>query len=155
MKIRLISIGNKMPAWINTGFEEYAKRMPSHLAIDLIEIPLKTRGKNADITRLIEQEGNAMLKAIGEQDHVIALSINGTNWSTEKLADHLKDWQSNGQNITFIIGGPEGLASQCIARANTHWSLSKLTMPHPIVRVIIAEQLYRAYTILQSHPYHK
>lgn len=155
MKLKLISIGNKMPDWINTGFSEYTKRMPAHLNIELIEIPLKTRSKNSDTQRLIDQEGDAMLKAIDDKDYVVALSIQGKIYSTEQLGDELKNWQHSGQNIALIIGGPEGLAPQCIARANTHWSLSKLTLPHPIVRVIIAEQLYRAYTILQNHPYHK
>lgn len=155
MKTKLIGIGNKMPTWVTMAYQEYVKRLPPQYAIELIEIPLKTRNKNTDSHRLIEQEGDAMLKAIAPQDYVIALDIPGKRWSTEQLAAKFNDWQQLGTNITILIGGPEGLAPSCKQRADESWSLSLLTFPHPLVRVILAEQLYRAWSILQNHPYHK
>lgn len=155
MHIRLIAVGNKMPRWIEEGWQEYHKRLPKELSIELIEVPLITRGKNADITRLIQQEGYAMLNKVQAADKVITLEVTGKPWNTEQLSQQLARWQLDGQDINLMIGGPEGLAPEVCARSNEKWSLSGLTLPHPLVRVIIAEQLYRAWTILTGHPYHK
>ncbi|MGB0663512.1 MAG: 23S rRNA (pseudouridine(1915)-N(3))-methyltransferase RlmH [Pontibacterium sp.] len=155
MKIRLIAVGSKMPAWVTDGFNEYKKRLPSDMALELVEIPLGHRGKNADTARAMAQEGDAMLAAIGKGDRVIALEVLGKSWSTEKLADTLADWRMDGHNVSLLVGGPDGLDPRCSAQADVKWSLSALTLPHPFVRVILAEQLYRAHTILAGHPYHK
>ncbi|WIO74817.1 23S rRNA (pseudouridine(1915)-N(3))-methyltransferase RlmH [Porticoccaceae bacterium LTM1] len=155
MKLKIIAVGTKMPAWVEAGFTEYSRRMPPELKIELIELPLGQRGKGADIKRAMAKEGEAMMKAIAPSDKVIALDVLGKSWSTEKLASQLADWQFEGCDFCFLIGGPDGLAPECLARADAKWSLSALTMPHPLVRIMLAEQLYRAWTINVGHPYHK
>ncbi len=144
-----------MPKWVTDGFNEYAKRLPKDLPLDLVEISLGNRGKNADIKKAIQKESAAILAQIGTQDHVVALEVKGANWSTEKLASNLEQWQMNGQNLVILIGGPDGLSNECRDRANQQWSFSALTLPHPIVRIVLAEQLYRAWTVNQNHPYHR
>ncbi len=144
-----------MPAWVEQGVAEYQKRLPPEIKLEIREIALGKRGKGADIKRAIKLEGEQMLAAIGERDRVIALDVKGKPWSTEQLAGELQDWQRQGDNITLLVGGPDGLAAQCLQRARQRWSLSALTLPHPIVRVILAEQLYRAWAINNNHPYHR
>lgn len=155
MRFRLIAIGDKMPAWIEAGFTEYAKRLQHTCPLILHDIPAGKRGKNADIARITEKEGQAMLACIPQGSHVIALDVKGKAWSTEQLATHLGQWQLNHTDVCLLIGGPEGLAPACHERATQLWSLSALTFPHPLVRVIVAEQLYRAWSILNHHPYHR
>ena len=155
MKIRIIAIGGKMPAWVDAGYNEYAKRLPSDFQLELIELPLGRRGKGSDLARAKKQEGDSMLAAIPKGDKVISLEVLGKNWSTEKLASQVENWRMDGCNISLLIGGPEGLDPRCSALADQKWSLSALTLPHPLVRVLLAEQLYRAWTVIQGHPYHK
>lgn len=155
MKIKILSIGTKMPSWVNEGVSEYVKRLPKDMSFEIVELPLAARTKNADIKRLVNKETESLLSNIQSQDHVIALEVKGQNWSTEKLAANLESWQMNGQNVVFLIGGPDGLGEACRQRANQLWSLSALTLPHPIVRVVLAEQIYRAWTVTQNHPYHR
>lgn len=144
-----------MPAWINEGFTDYAKRLTGELSLELIELPAEKRGKNADLARIKQTEGDRLLAAIPKNCLIITLAIKGKNWSTEQLASQLTDWQRTGQPIAFLIGGPEGLSDACNQRADLAWSLSPLTFPHPLVRVILAEQLYRAWSITKNHPYHR
>ncbi|MBU2967566.1 23S rRNA (pseudouridine(1915)-N(3))-methyltransferase RlmH [Amphritea sp. 2_MG-2023] len=155
MKIRLIAVGTKMPSWVIEGVNEYQKRLPNEFALDIIEIPLGHRGKGADLARAKRQEGELMLAAIPKGDQVIALEVGGRNWSTEQLAEQAEQWQMSGRNVSLLVGGPDGLAPECVALADQKWSLSGLTLPHPLVRILLAEQLYRAWSILQGHPYHK
>jgi len=155
MKIRLLAVGGKMPRWVTDGYQEYARRLPQDMALELVELPLGHRGKGADLARAKKQEGDQMLAAIGKGDQVVALEVGGKNWSTEQLSEQLERWRMDGRNLTLLVGGPEGLDSRCVAAADQKWSLSPLTLPHPLVRVLLAEQLYRAWTILQGHPYHK
>lgn len=155
MKIKILTVGTKMPAWVNQGVSEYTKRLPNDLKLEMVEIALATRGKNADIKRIIQKETDALLSHVQPQDHVVALEVKGKNWSTEQLAQNLESWQMEGRNLVFLIGGPDGLGDACRKRANQQWSLSALTLPHPIVRVVLAEQLYRAWTVTQNHPYHR
>ncbi len=155
MRIRIIAVGTKMPGWVTEGFREYARRMPAEAALDLIEIPLSPRGKNTDIARAIQQEGELILGAIAPSDRVIALEVKGQNWSTTRLAGLFCDWQMEGRNLCLLIGGPDGLSDACRTRADQLWSLSALTLPHPLVRIILAEQLYRAWSITRNHPYHR
>ncbi|ARU29357.1 23S rRNA (pseudouridine(1915)-N(3))-methyltransferase RlmH [Cellvibrio sp. PSBB006] len=155
MRIRIIAVGTKMPAWVETGYAEYAKRMPRDCVVELVELPLAQRGKNTDIARAMEKEGEEMLAAIGKGEQVIALDVKGKPWSTEQLAEHMANWRMSGNNYCLLIGGPDGLAPQCLAQAHVRWSLSALTLPHPLVRIVVIEQLYRACSILQNHPYHK
>lgn len=144
-----------MPAWVSTGYAEYTKRLPNSIQLELIEIPLNKRHKNADISRLLGIESKQMLSTIASHDYVIALHRVGKAWSTEELAIQLERWLASGQTISLLIGGPEGLSQDCLNRANECWSLSNLTFPHPLVRVLVAEQLYRASSILAHHPYHR
>ena len=155
MRLRLIAVGQKTPAWIEAGFQTYYERFPPHFSLELIEIPAEKRAKNANITRIIQAEGDKILQVIKPSTDVIALEVKGSLWSTEKLALHLKNWQRVGKNIDFIIGGTDGLAPTCLQRANFKWSLSPLTFPHALVRILVIEQIYRAMCILQNHPYHR
>ena len=155
MKIRLLSVTHKCPAWIQAGYEDYAKRLPASCALELIEIPAEKRTANADLKRITEREGEKMLAAIKPNHHVIALDVKGKSWSTEELSQQLANWQQDGRHIDLLVGGPEGLAPACLAKANEKWSLSPLTFPHILVRLIVAEQIYRAWSMLQGHPYHR
>ena len=155
MNLYLISVGTKMPRWIEEGFNEYAKRMPPEARLKLIEIPSGHRGKRSDLARAVRDEGDRMLKAVPRHCLVVALEIKGRPWTTEQLSGRLESWMSDGRDIAFMIGGPDGLADGCLRQAEIRWSLSPLTMPHPLVRVIVAEQLYRAWSLLRNHPYHR
>lgn len=155
MKIHLITIGQKMPQWVNTGYDEYAKRLPRECELLLKELPLAKRSKTTVIEQAIAQEGEQMLKAIPKDNHVIALEVGGKPWSTEQLAAQLKQWLPVGRDISLLIGGPDGLAPSCRDQAKQQWSLSPLTLPHPLVRIVVAEQLYRAWSLLNGHPYHR
>ncbi|MCC7517192.1 MAG: 23S rRNA (pseudouridine(1915)-N(3))-methyltransferase RlmH [Pseudomonadales bacterium] len=155
MKLTLIAVGTRMPDWVETGYQEYAKRMPRECALSLREIPLPARNKNTDIARAIEKESEAILAALPAQERVVALDVLGKPQTTHSLADNLRNWQMQGGNTSFLIGGPDGLSAACLARANMRWSLSGLTLPHPLVRIVLAEQLYRAWSLLNNHPYHR
>lgn len=155
MRIRLIAVGSKMPGWVEEGWREYVKRLPPEIQLELVEIPLVTRRKNADVQRLIQQEGEAMLAKVQPGERIVTLEVTGKAWSSEQLADSLKRWQLDARTVNLMIGGPEGLAPQVQARSEQQWSLSPLTLPHPLVRIVVGEQLYRACTILSGHPYHK
>jgi 23S rRNA (pseudouridine1915-N3)-methyltransferase len=155
MHIRLLAVGTKMPKWVEQGVDEYCKRLPPELKLEVKEIALGKRGKGADIRRAIASEGQQMLAAIGGRDRVVALDVQGKPWSTEQLASNLRDWQLGGDNISLLVGGPDGLAEDCLKRSDQRWSLSALTLPHPLVRIVLAEQLYRAWTINNNHPYHR
>lgn len=154
MRLLVATIGQRMPRWVEDGWSEYARRMPRELTLELREIPLANRGKNADIERVRRTEGDALLKAAGS-DRRIALDGGGKAWSTETLAQRLESWMAEGRNCTFWIGGPDGLDTACLDAADDRWSLGPLTLPHPLVRVLLAEQLYRAWTITRNHPYHR
>jgi len=155
MHIRILAIGNKMPSWVQQGYEEYAKRFPPSCTLELVEIPAEKRTKQSDINRITQREGEKILSAIKPNNRVIALDVNGKSWSTTQLAQHLAAWHHEGRNIDLLIGGPDGLANACLEKAEMKWSLSPLTLPHPLVRILLAEQLYRALTIMQGHPYHR
>jgi len=155
MRLHLIAVGQRMPAWVEQGYEEFAKRLPADCALQLTEIPAGKRGKNADIPRILQQEGERMLAAVPKSARVIALEVQGSAWSTEQLAQALDSWRQEGRDVALLVGGPEGLAPACAARAEQRWSLSPLTLPHPLVRIVIAEQVYRAWSILAGHPYHR
>ena len=155
MRLRVVSVGQRMPGWVTDAWEEYARRMPRELSLELVEVPLAKRGKNADLVRLKRDEGRALLAATAPGNLLIALDGGGKVWSTEQLARNLEDWMGQGRDCCFLVGGPDGHDSECLARAQQRWSLGALTLPHPLVRVVLAEQLYRAWTIIQGHPYHR
>jgi 23S rRNA (pseudouridine1915-N3)-methyltransferase len=154
MKIHLITIGQRMPAWVADGYREYATRLPNNL-LQLVELPLGQRGKSGDGRIATAQEGERMLKAIPAQARAIALDPRGRDLTTEQLASELEAWMQDGRDIALLVGGPDGLAPDCLARCEQRWSLSRLTFPHMLVRVVLAEQIYRAWTIVQHHPYHR
>ena len=155
MKIQLISVGTKMPDWVEAGVAEYRKRLPRDFELLVTEIPLAPRGKGLDIAKAMAKEGEACLRAVGKGDYVVALDVRGKALGTEQLAEQLRQLRDGGRNVSLLVGGPDGLAPDCLAAADARWSLSLLTFPHPIVRVILAEQLYRSWSILANHPYHR
>ena len=155
MNIQLVAVGTKMPAWVQSGFVEYQRRFPKDFSLELTEITAGKRGKNADIKRILQQEGEKTLAAIPKGNRIVTLEVTGKAWDTEQLAKNLETWQMDGRNVSLLIGGPEGLAPSCIAASEQKWSLSALTLPHPLVRIVVAESLYRAWSINNNHPYHR
>ena len=155
MKLNLLAVGNKMPTWVTDGYQEYAKRLPRECSLILHEISPAKRGKSGSSAQWMREEGGRILAAIPDNHHVIALDVKGQTWSTEQLAQQVETWQADGRDVSLLVGGPDGLTDECLQRANQRWSLSALTLPHPLVRIIMAEQLYRAWTVLQNHPYHR
>ena len=155
MQIHLISIGQKMPGWVKQGYEEYAKRMPHECELILKEIPAGKRGKNSDVNRIVRDEGERMLAALPKNGHIVTLDVPGKPWTTPNLAKAMKIWLESGQDIALMVGGPEGLADSVKQVAKQSWSLSNLTFPHPLVRIVVAEQIYRAWSIINHHPYHR
>lgn len=144
-----------MPAWVEQGFNGYCRRFPSDMPIYLTEIAAGKRGKNADIKRILQKEGELTLAAIPKGNRIVTLEVTGAAWDTPKLAKTMESWQMDGRDVSLLIGGPEGLAPDCIKNSEQKWSLSSLTLPHPLVRVIVAESLYRAWSINNNHPYHR
>lgn len=155
MRISIIAVGTKMPAWVTEGVEEYSKRLPREWQVQWIELALARRGRDTSPEKLRDAEGTQILKALPAGDRVVALDVRGKRLSTEQLARQLSQWQMSAQNYSIVIGGPDGLSSEVRERADMRWSLSDLTLPHPLVRVLLAEQLYRAWTITVNHPYHR
>lgn len=155
MQINLLAVGTRMPAWVGEGYREYARRMPRECSLVLNEIPLAHRSKSQAIERAVNEEGKRMLAALSDRQQVIALDVKGRSWSTEQLAQQLDNWKQDGRDISLLVGGPDGLAAECLQRAEQVWSLSSLTLPHPLVRVLLAEQLYRAWSLNSGHPYHR
>ena len=155
MRIHLIAIGRRASGWERDGYLEYARRMPSELSIDLREIPpSKHTGRNST-GRRVEDEGRRLLAAVPDGTRVVALDERGAAWTTAALADRIERWMHDGRDLALLVGGADGLAPACIAAAEHRWSLSPLTLPHGLVRVVVAEQIYRAWTILRRHPYHR
>lgn len=144
-----------MPGWVTAGFEDYAGRLRPGLRLELTEIPLPRRGRNADFARLRAEEGRRMLAQVDRRAYVVALDAGGKALSTERLAAWLAARLAGGRDVAFLIGGPEGLDPACLERADERLSLSPLTFPHGLVRVLVAEQLYRAQSLLEGHPYHR
>jgi len=155
VQINLLAVGTRMPAWVDEGYREYARRMPRECSLVLNEIPLAKRSKSQAIERAVNEEGKRMLAALSDRQQVIALDVKGRSWSTEQLAQQLDNWKRDGRDISLLVGGPDGLAAECLQRAAQVWSLSSLTLPHPLVRVLLAEQLYRAWSLNSGHPYHR
>lgn len=154
-KITVVTIGNKMPPWVDQAVKEYAKRMQDGISFTIVEIPLIRRGKSSDLTRIMEKEMTLMSAAIPNNARLIALDLKGTAFSSEQLAEKIQQLQHTSSHLCFLIGGPEGLSPELIMRSDEQWSLSKLTLPHTLVRVMLVETLYRAWSIIHHHPYHK
>jgi 23S rRNA (pseudouridine1915-N3)-methyltransferase len=153
MRIALLAVGTRLPAWIGDGFETYRRRLPAHIRLELDEIPSGARGGRGTAARVGEAE--RILKRVAADDLLIALDERGREWSTAELAQELERWLTEAPRVALVIGGADGLAPACRDRANSLWSLSRLTLPHGLVRVLVAEQLYRAWTVLAGHPYHR
>jgi 23S rRNA (pseudouridine1915-N3)-methyltransferase len=145
VRVRILAVGTRMPAWVTAGYEDYTRRMRSALRIDLVEIPV-ARTKADEEKKLLERL---------DDDYLVALDGRGKSLTTLQLASWLAERQQDGRDLCFVIGGPDGLGEATLARAQLRWSLSSLTFPHAMVRVILAEALYRAHTVLQNHPYHR
>jgi 23S rRNA (pseudouridine1915-N3)-methyltransferase len=154
LKIQLLAIGKGMPAWVEAGYQEYAKRLPSDYRLELIEVPAIRRGNQVDTSKITRQETQSLLEKTPKGSHIIALERRGKALSSLDFAKKLGSLHDQSQNLSLWIGGPEGLDLELI-ESFEQWSLSGLTMPHPLVRVVLAEQIYRAVCILQNHPYHR
>jgi 23S rRNA (pseudouridine1915-N3)-methyltransferase len=154
VKINIISVGEKMPQWVIEAYNDYEKRLKREYQISLKQIALNKRSKH-QIKKHIEKETQDILKCIKPGSIVVALDENGQQFSTKGLSSQLEKWQFSGQDISFVIGGPEGLHENILQKSDLTWSLSRLTLPHPMVRVILIEQIYRAWTLLKGLPYHR
>lgn len=155
MQLTAAAVGQRMPAWVQTAWKEYAQRFPRGMPLELREIQLARRSRNAAIDSLRNSEGEALLAAAPDGQRLIALDERGKQWSTLELSGQMENWMRYERGVCFLVGGPDGLAKSCRERASDVWALGRLTLPHPLVRVILAEQLYRAWTITQNHPYHR
>jgi len=155
MRIEVISASARQPAWVRTGFDEYARRLRGSCTLTLTEVALAGRGRSIPVARLLEQEGQRLLAAVPKGAHVVALDESGRARTTADLARRLQRWLVIGQPVALLIGGPDGLAPACLERADERWSLSALTLPHGLVRIIVAEALYRAWSLLEHHTYHR
>ncbi len=154
MKLRIISVGHKMPAWVETACAEYIKRMPRELSLEIIEIKPEKRAAGNNTENIQELEAKRILEAVGK-DFLIACDERGQEVTTLQLAEKMQFWQTLGRDASLVVGGADGLHNSLKQRADWLWSLSKLTLPHAFVRVLLCEQLYRACTVNQNHPYHR
>lgn len=155
MRVRLIAVGTRPPGWVRDACEAYITRLGSRLPVSITEISTARRSAGETPARAVAREGERVLAALGRGDYLIALDERGTELSTRELAAWLKTRMQEGEDLAFVIGGPDGLAPEVLARSKLRWSLSRLTLPHALVRVLLAEQLYRAHSILAGHPYHR
>ena len=155
MKCRLMAAGTRLPDWVNAGFQDYQRRLRTPIELELLEIPIATRRSGENPRPAVAREGSTMLAAIRPDDYVVALEVGGKAMSTEQVSVWLARRMQEGRSLALLIGGPDGLAPECLNRADQRWSLSPLTLPHALVRVVVAEQLYRAMSLLAGHPYHR
>ena len=154
MRLRVLAVGKKMPLWVDQGVNEYARRLPREISVEWLDIPpAKRRASTAEKYR--SQEADAICAKLSNKDYLIALDVAGREISTEMIARRLDHWQMQGQQISIAIGGPDGLHQRVLTMARERWSFGRLTMPHPLVRVVLSEQLYRAWSIKVGHPYHR
>jgi len=155
MRITVFAVGTRMPAWVNDGVSHYLKRLPRHIDLQFQEIPAAPRTSGATTAKIKQKEGDALLHAVRDADFVIALDEHGKHWSSVELGHELETWLGAYARVALLIGGADGLDRRVLERADRVWSLSALTLPHALVRVVLAEQLYRAWTLTQGHPYHR
>jgi 23S rRNA (pseudouridine1915-N3)-methyltransferase len=155
LRLSLITASNRQPEWVDAGAEEYAKRLRGRCTLAIETVALARRTASTATERAVDDEGGRMLAQLPAGAHVVALLETGKPWSTKELAAKLESWMQRGAPVAFLVGGPDGLSKACTERANERWSLSNLTLPHGLVRVVVAEALYRAWSLLENHPYHR
>ena len=155
MRIKLIAVGKGMPPWIIEGFEDYARRLPAECRLELFEVVAQRRGKRPNIVQVLRDEGARLLTAVPKGAWTVALDETGQAWSTRELARWLERWMGEETDVAMLVGGPDGLDPACRTQVRHVWSLSALTLPHMLVRVMVAEQIYRAWSIVTGHPYHR
>jgi len=155
LRLDLISASNRQPGWVDEGAEDYAKRLRGRCTLEIKTVPLARRTPTTPLERAIHDEGERMLALVPQGAHVVALLEAGKPWSTKDLSTKLEGWMQRGARVSFLVGGPDGLSPGCVARATERWALSNLTLPHGLVRVVVAEALYRAWCLLENHPYHR
>ena len=155
MRITTLAVGTRLPAWVNDGFSTYQKRMPREIMLELEEIPVASRSSATNPAQAVEKEGERLLRRLKGEQLMIILDEAGELWSSAELATRLQGWLQNQPRVALVIGGPDGLSAACKQRAELSWALSPLTLPHGLARIVVAEQLYRAWTMIQGHPYHR
>jgi len=155
MRLVLVTVSGKQPNWVAAGYDDYARRLGGRWMLELVEVPLARRTAAMDPRRAVADEAQRMLRHVPAGAHVVALDVGGASWSTQALARRLDAWSLTGAPVCLLAGGPDGLGEACRERAQESWSLSALTLPHGLVRVVVAEALYRAATVLSGHPYHR
>ena len=155
MRIHLLAVGTRLAPWVTAGFQDYATRLPREFALRLVEVPTAKRTRTASVAALLDKEGARLLAAVPPGARVLALDRDGESWDSVRLSQVINGWMLDGRDVALLIGGPDGLAGACLARAEDRWSLSPLTLPHGMVRVLVAEQIYRAFSLLRGHPYHR
>lgn len=153
MKLRILAVGSRSSRWVDDAFSEYVKRLPRDNSLDLVLIPSAPAGSERQ--KALRIEGQRLLKNLGRNELVVALDGTGTSYTSMNLAKKMKRWRMGGRDVAFIIGGANGLSASVLERAEDTWSLSKLTFPHQVVRVLVAEQIYRAWSLNSGHPYHR
>lgn len=155
MKIHLLAIGQRLPSWVEDGYQTYARRLPRECSLILRELPAAKRNKSSKSEVLCEQEAAVIEQAIPKGAWVVALDEGGQSWSSKKLSQQLDRWMQGGRDVALLVGGPDGLSPELLQKADQRWSLSPLTLPHGMVRVFVAEQIYRAWSLIIGHPYHR
>ena len=155
LKLNLVAIGDRMPQWVDQGFSEYCKRIRGRMVLELIEVPASKRGKGADLVRIGAEEERRLTAAIPPANRIIALDRSGRCISTRDIVGRMDRWLQEGEQVAFVVGGPEGLSGEFNDAADECWSLSALTFAHPVVRIVLAEQLYRCWSVLEGLPYHR
>ena len=155
MQVYLLAVGKRVPTWVETGYREYAKRLQGDVTLSLIEVPACRRSSKVPKASILREEGRRLLAAVPRGAWVVALDRHGTQWDSAKLSEQLQEWMGRFQTVAMLIGGAEGLDPTCLDKADQMWSLSPLTLPHALVRTVVAEQLYRAWSMVNNHPYHR
>ena len=155
LRIHLLAVGRRMPAWVESGFREYSRRLRGDVALELTEVTPARRSQRYDAERAREEESRALLGAIPQGAWVVALDERGEPWASADVARHMEQWALAVSDVVLLVGGPDGLHARCLEAARQRWSLSRLTLPHALVRVVAAEQVYRGWSLLNNHPYHR
>ena len=155
MHMRLLAVGDRQPSWVDTAVENYVQRLPRQWQFRVDLIATAPRPRNSSTNAAKAAEGQKVLAKIRAAERVVILDECGREFSSQELAARLADWQADGRDLAFVIGGPDGISQDCMDRADLRWSLSRLTLPHGLARVIFAEQLYRSWSLSTGHPYHR